>query len=223
MADQSVAVFYEDEPDKLTRVVAKLEAPLFMGLEVNSLGPAFADMTRARRRLEQQSAEPHAARELLHQAWKLFSEAAPPLWLCGLHDDRVELGRAGHVGTGDELGRARDVAERMATLLVAQRRALPPPPWKRMTAQTWSEAAEMMGATFDAERLVLEGSRRGTPFSAHVVFRDQSPATIVRLETGRDANATEHRVQGPVASAQALVELIDELCADSAALRDPYR
>lgn len=225
VAHRITAVLYEDEPEKLTRIVAELEAPLFMGLEVNSLGPAFADMMLVRRRLEQQCAEPRAARELLHSAWKLFSERAPPRWLCALHDDRVELGRAGHITTGDELDRAKDAAERMATLLVQQRRALPPPPWKRMATFAWTEAAEILGARFDGDRLILSGSRRGVPFRASIEFKDNHLTTrIARLGTRDASEDAQRKVDGLVAGSQALVDLVDELCEDhDDPVRGPYR
>jgi hypothetical protein len=148
-------VLQRDEP-AATCCLARLDPPLFVGLDVRGLTPAAATLLRAQRQVEMSCLEPRISRALLQSAYRAFeSTLQDGDWMLDVVDDQVRLRSGSIVNDAAKLRVAVDVAARIAALLLEARRLASPPAWKELLTREWQAAAGSLGARLEPERLSI--------------------------------------------------------------------
>ena len=234
---------------------ALISPPLLLGLDVRGISRSATELLSAQRRAAAASVDPKLARAAVRAAHMELAASALSDWLLDLDDERVRL----HSGSGArEL--AAEIAERAAKGLADVARAAATLPWRLDAAAAFWQASDVLGAECDTGALELRFTRSGARIDVRVRFREGAPTTLVRLAfDAGDADArkasdleldrrvlaleelrgdvqvvgdetVEIRRAGIVASADALVELVDaalgladELLSEVRPVRGPYR
>jgi hypothetical protein len=237
--------------------IARVEPPLLIGLEVRDLSRSATELLGVQRRAIASAVDPQLARAAVRAAHRELASSALADWLLDLDDERVRLHRRSGDHQNDL---AREVAGRVAGSLADLARAAAVLPWRLDVAAAYERAAEALGARFDARALELCFTRSGVRIESRIRFREGAPATLVRMafvagdaaggepseieldrrvavlaELGADVSvvgddSVEVRRAGIIASADALVEVIDatlglaqELMSEVRAARGPNR